>query len=129
MFSVLLAYLSMWGLAGPQKLFAGGPPEWFVGQFGETFLASFPGLGASFFSLALGETVAAALALVALVRGEFLSGKTKTFTLLTLVVSLLLFVQLGFGLRLVSDFDGAAKIFFYFGATLVALMFTQAEEK
>lgn len=99
-----------------------------MGRFGETFLAQFPGMWVSFFSIAAGEALAALLALVAVVRLEFLPGRDRSFTLATIVLSLLLFVQLGFGLRLVGDNAGAANLFFYFGATLVALHFVRSEE-
>jgi hypothetical protein len=128
--SILLLFLVTWGLAGPKKLFSSGVPEWFTGKFGETFLATVPGMWVSFYSVALFETVAALLALIALVRLEFLPRRALDFTYATVVASLLIFVQLGFGMRLVADHAGAASLFFYFGATLVTLLFVRqnAEE-
>jgi hypothetical protein len=126
--SILLLFLSIWALAGPGKLASGGVPEWFAGKFGGTFLATCPGLWLSYYSIAVGETLAAVLALAALLRLEFLPGRPRCFTVLTIVLSLLLFVQLGFGQRLTGDAAGAASLVFYFGATLVALMFVRSEE-
>jgi hypothetical protein len=122
--SILLLFLCTWGLAGPGKLFS-GVPEWFAGKFGSTFLAAFPGLTVSYYSLAIGETIAALLALVALVRLEFLPGRSTVWTQWMLVLSLLLFVQLGFGQRLVQEFNGAASLFFYYGTTLLALAYVR----
>jgi hypothetical protein len=82
-------------------------------------------LTVSYYSLAIGETIAALLALVALVRLEFLPGRSTVWTQWMLVLSLLLFVQLGFGQRLVQEFNGAASLFFYYGATLLALAYVR----
>jgi hypothetical protein len=125
--SIILLFLSTWGLAGPGKL-TGGLPPWFADKFGSTFLATFPGLTVSFYSVVLGEVLAALLALVALVRLEFLPGRSTAFTQYTLVASLFLFAQLGFGQRLVQENSGAASLFFYFGATLLALIFVRQRE-
>ena len=41
---------------------------------------------------------------------------------LTLVLSLIIFAQLGFGQRLIGDFDKAAMLFNYFTGTAVCLV-------
>ena len=120
--SVAALLLFTWGLTGPGKLTAGGVPEWFSGQFGQTFLARFPGLAASYYSIALLETVGAILAAGALLRGEWLPGRSAFVLRLALAHSLLVFVQLGFGKRLVSDHDGAHDLFMYAAAALVMLL-------
>ncbi len=125
--SILLLFASTWGLAGIGKLISGMPP-WFGETFGKTFLATFPGLTISYYSLAIGETVAFLLALVALVRLEFLPGRSKIITQVMLVISLALFLKLGFGQRLVKEFDSAASLFFYFGVTLLALDFVRRKD-
>jgi hypothetical protein len=128
LFAILLLFGSMWGLAGLTKLFGGLPP-WFAESFGGTFLASFPGLVISFYSLVVFEVMAFVLVLVALVRGEFLPGRSTLITQAMLVVSLLLFVKLGFGQRLIGEFSGAASLFFYFAGTLLALDFVRKKEE
>jgi hypothetical protein len=125
--SILLLFATTWGLAGPGKL-ASGMPSWFGETFGKTFLATFPGLTLSYYSLAVGETVAFLLALAALVRLEFLPRRSTLVTQVMLVASLLIFVQLGFGQRLVREFDSAANLFFYFGFTLLALSYVRRNE-
>jgi hypothetical protein len=112
--------LMVWGFTGLGKL-RNGMPSWFDGKFGKTFLATFPGLTASFWLLALAETLAFALALVALARGEFLGRRPPTWLSVMLMWSLFVFVQLGFGQWLTGEFNGTAQLFAYFGATLVAL--------
>lgn len=112
-----------WGMAGVPKLLSGGVPPWFEGTFGQTVLASFPGLWASFYSIAVFETLLALGAIGALLRGEFLPGRTPSWLAATLAGSLFVFLQLGFGKRLVADHDDAAKLFVYFAGTLVMLWY------
>ncbi|MDX2131247.1 MAG: hypothetical protein SFY69_04260 [Planctomycetota bacterium] len=117
--ALLLAML--WGFAGVAKLTSGGVPTWFADQFNKTFLATFPGLPASFYSIAILESLAALLALLSLLRGEFIRAVTPLFLRLSLLVSLALFVQLSLGKQLLSDFDGIHDLYMYFAGTLVIL--------
>jgi hypothetical protein len=122
--AINLLFLMVWGFAGIDKLLH-GPPTWFDGKFGKTFLASFPGLTAAFWLLAISELLAFALAVVALVRIEFLTQRPAFFLVTTLTWSLFVFLQLGFGLWLTGDFNGGYQQFMYFSGTLVALHFAQ----
>jgi hypothetical protein len=117
-----LLLLMTWGIGGTSKLFAGGVPEWFSQQFGKTFLASFPGLTASFYSIAILETLAALIALTSLVRGEFLRASRPTFLYAAIAASLLLFVQLSVGKQITFDFAGSHDLFMYFAGSLVMLL-------
>lgn len=110
-----------WGLPGVAKITSGGVPPWFSEQFEKTFLASFPGLTASFYSIAVLEVLAALAALASLLRGEFIRTVHPNFLLAAVSLSLLLFVQLFFGKQLLSDFDGTRDLFMYFAGTLVML--------
>jgi hypothetical protein len=100
-----------------------GMPSWFPGKFGKTFLATFPGLTATFWLLTLSEFLALTLALIALVRFEFLERKPVMFLPAMLGWSLYVFVQLGFGQWLTNEFNGAFQQFMYFSGTLLALHF------
>jgi hypothetical protein len=111
-----------WGLTGFGKLFGGGVPEWFSTSFGKTFLAKFPGLTVSFYSIALLEALTAVVAAAALLTGEALPRKAKPLTRLAIVLSMALFAQLGFGKRLIADHDGAHDLFVYMGVSLVMLL-------
>jgi hypothetical protein len=126
---IYLLFLTTWAMAGAGKLMSGGVPDFFTEKFSATFLASFPGLTTSFYSIAIAEVLAAILFLIALVNREFLPGVAKTWTKLALWLSLLIWVQLGFGMRLTMDFGGAASLFFYFGATLIALFYVEWDER
>jgi hypothetical protein len=117
---IVLAYT--WGLTGYSKLTAGGVPKGFADRFEPTFLATLPGIAASFYSIAVLEAVAAIVAVGSLLRGEFLPGRKPIILSIALLLSLVLFAQLGFGLRLIRDNDGAFNLFMYFAATLVLLL-------
>jgi hypothetical protein len=123
--AINLLFLMVWGFAGIDKLLH-GPPSWFDGKFGKTFLAGFPGLTSTFWLLAISELLAFVLAVVALVRFEFLRQRPAFFLVATQTWSLFVFLQLGFGLWLTADFNGGFQQFMYFAGTLVALHFAQA---
>jgi hypothetical protein len=120
--AINLLFVMVWGFAGLDKLF-NGPPAWFQGKFGPTFLAKIPGLTATFWLLALSELVVFALAVIALARGEFLERRPTIVLGWTLAGSLFVFVQLGFGQWLTGDFASGAQLFNYFAGTLLSLHF------
>ena len=120
--AINLLFISVWGFAAISKLM-NGMPSYFPGKFGKTFLASFPGLKATFWLLALSELLALTLAVVALARAEFLERKPVTVLPAMLAWSLFVFVQLGFGQWLTNEFNGAFQQFAYFSGTLLALHF------
>lgn len=102
-------------------------PDWFLKQFAETILNLFPGsLEASFYMIALGETITTLLFLVSLFKREFKKDETgRVFLKAGLQMAMIMFVILGFGLRLVHDFNGAANLFFYFTGTVVCLIYVK----
>ncbi len=120
--AINLLFLNIWGFAGISKVRDGIPP-WFGDKFGKTFFASFPGLSATFWLLALSELLALALAVLALLSAEFLERRPLKLLPGALVWSLFVFLQLGFGQWLTNDFNGAFQHFVYFGVTVVALQF------
>jgi hypothetical protein len=122
--AINLLFVVVWGFSGLGKL-ASGYPDWFAGKFGETVLAKFPGLVASFWLLALAEVAAFGLALAALGRGEFLGRRPPVWLTWMLVWSLFVFVQLGLGQWLTWEFNGTAQLFAYFAGTLVALGYVE----
>jgi hypothetical protein len=115
--TVLLAMT--WSMTGIPKLMAGGPPQGFIDTFGKTFLGTFPGVTVAFASIMILEVAAAALAVGSLARLEFRAGASKLLLKGALALSTLLFIQLGFGQRLVQGHDDAHKLFMYAAATLV----------
>jgi hypothetical protein len=122
--AINLLFLMVWGFAGIGKV-KNGMPSWFEAKFGQTILSRFPGLTASFWILAGAESLAFVLAVIALLRGEFLVRRRPTWLTAMLVWSLFVFVQLGFGQWLTSDFNATFQLFAYFGVTLLTLHFVK----
>jgi hypothetical protein len=120
--AINVLFLVVWGFAGIGKLIDGVPP-WFGDKFGPTFLAKFPGLTATFWMLAISEVLAFALAAITLLSGEFLRRKPPVLLQATLVWSLFVFIQLGFGQWLTLEYNGAFQQFMYFSGTMVSLAF------
>jgi hypothetical protein len=126
--AINLLFLMVWGFTGIGKL-VDGMPSGFGDKFGQTILASFPGLTATFWLLTAAEVLAFSLALAAIARLEFMGRRPATCLALTLVWSLFVFIQLGLGQWLTSEFTGTFQLFAYFGITLVALQFVLAPTK
>jgi len=120
--AINLLFLMVWGFAAGEK-FVNGPPAWFHGKFGPTFLAKLPGLTATFWLLAVSELLAFALAALALGRAEFLERRAPVVLGWMLAGSLFVFVELGFGQWLTGDYAAGAQLFTYFAGTLVAVHF------
>lgn len=119
--AINLLYLMVWGFATISKVIDGMPP-WFGDKFGATILGKVLGLSATFWILTVSELLAFALAGVALLRFEFARGRPPTVLTATLVWSLFVFLQLGFGQWLTGEFNGAFQQFVYGSGTLVALL-------
>ena len=124
--AINLMFLMVWGFTGVAKVVKGAP-SWFDSKFGGTILAKFPGLTATFWLLTASELLAFVLAAMALFRGEFLGWCRPTWLSLALTWSLFVFVQLGFGQWLTSDFNATFQLFTYFGVTLLALHFVKLD--
>ncbi len=123
-------FLVTFGLASLGKWQAGGVPDHFINQFGETWLASLPlGLALPFYTIAITETLAFVFFILSVFRVEWLNSSDKMYLRLGLILSLFIFVILSYGLRLVGEFGGTANTFFYFGVTLFALYLTEKESE
>ncbi len=121
--AIYLIYGATFTLAGGLKVLEKGVPSWFVDQFSKTFLRILPGTTVAYWTIALLECSVPVLLVVSLTRGEFLPGQIPVFLELAVALSAIVFGMLGFGLRLVNDFTGAANCFFYFGATLITQLY------
>lgn len=117
------------GLPGFSKVFdhAAVLPR-YAGMFENTFIGSFPGVSPAIFGLGLMEILVPILLLVSAFKLEFLEKKPKLWLEASLILTLTTFAALGFGLRLIQNHDGAANLYFYFGATLVALIWVRKLE-
>lgn len=127
--SIQSLLLMTFGLAGWAKWAPGGIPQGFQEQFGSTFLAALPGgLFLPYYTIAVTETLAFLLTAFSVIRGEFLPDRARPVLRAALTLSLFIFVILGFGLRLTSQFPGAANLYMYFGVTLLALWMVEHGE-
>jgi hypothetical protein len=59
---------------------------------------------------------------------EVLPNRPKPWLKLSLGIAALTFVMLGVGQRITSEFEGAASLFFYFGATMATLLVVAHDE-
>ena len=115
--AINIFFLLLWGFAGISKVLS-GYPDWFPQKFGSTFMATFPGLKATYWTLAAAELAAFSLAVVALFRLEFL--REPLWLSRMLAWSLFVFIMLAFGLWLTQDPVGGFQQFCYFsGATMM----------
>jgi hypothetical protein len=103
-------------------------PDWFSEQFAGTFVETVPGLGISWFAAGVLEAAVALLLLASIVTGEFLPGHRRTLLRTGLAVAAFTFMMLAIGQRLTFQFDGAASLFFYFGATMATLLVIHRDE-
>lgn len=126
---ITLLFGLTWGLAGFGKILERKVPDWFLNQFGSSFMARFPGVKASYWSIGLAELLAMALCVVSVVRLEFFVNNDPLFLKWALVCSMMIFVMLGFGQRLTNDFAGSANSFQYFVGTLVCYAFLELVPK
>ena len=123
LFAIYAVYGTTFTLAGGLKVLEKGVPGWFTDQFSKTFLKSFPGIAIAYWSIALLECVVPLLLIISLFKLEFVQGEPHLFLEIAVALSAVIFGLLGFGLRLVNDFAGAANSFFYFAATLVTQIY------
>ena len=121
--AVTLLILTVFSLAAVDKFMEGTAPQWFIDQFGDTWMGTLP-QSPMFLSIAVVEAIIAIGALASLFFLEWL--RTEGYMLRwTLILTLFLFVGLGFGARVSGEFMDAAFHFLYFAGTL--LMFAVVE--
>lgn len=113
-FAIIFIYAVLLGTSTYDKWKSLTTPEWFKKQFENTFISKLPG-GATlgYWFIATFEAV-----LTIAFLSSFFSMAILPYALLG---SLFLFGVLLLGLRLISDFQGSANMFVYFGTTLVSL--------
>lgn len=126
--AIQLLFLTTFGLAALAKWFPPGIPDGFINQFSETWMAGLPGsLFIPYYTIAITEAFVSILFLISIFKMEWLQASNKNYMKYGLIMSLFIFVILAYGLRLVSEFQGTANAFFYFGTTLLALYVVEQE--
>jgi len=113
-YSIIFIYVLLFGTAAIDKWKTLSTPEWFCKQFENTIINRLPGKAAGgYWMIAIFELLITLTFIAALFN----------FALLpyALIGSLFMFGILLLGLRLISDFQGSANMFIYFGTTLISL--------
>lgn len=123
----LLFALTM-GLSCIEK-FDPGVPQWFSDTFGGTWVASFPGLTFSWKLVGVLEAAVVVLLIISIVTLEVLPKRRKPWLMLALGVASIVFMILASGQRIAEQFDGAASLFFYFGATMATMLVVMRDVK
>ncbi|WP_343531360.1 hypothetical protein [Pedobacter sp.] len=111
------------GFPGWAKIFGGEAViVRYIGMFKDSFIASLPG-GIPFMIYVLGvlELLVPVLLIISLIKGEFRQTVSKLWLNYALVVTILTFVMLCFGLSVILNFVGSANLVFY--AIFTFLMF------
>lgn len=113
----------LWYYSAKEKLFDqnGHMPAGLAKEFHGSFVASVPGLNASWVMLGLLEAVACALFVVSIVTGEFLPDRRKPILLTGLCFSVFTFAVMTFANNMVGDFATVAELFAYFTGTMLVI--------
>ena len=132
-FAIYFLLLNIMGLASIGKiqglLPGAGAPAFLEQTFANTFLATFPGVTIAWWIIALLEFAVAVLAIISIIRLEFLPNRRKSWLMLSLAVSLAVFAVLAFGQNLVEQHDAVATLYTYFGATVIMMLMVRTDWK
>lgn len=123
---VNLLVLELWGFASIGKIHS-GVPNWFIELFKNTHFEMIPGLSASFWMIVAAEFTAFFLALISLLRMEFLKDRLP-FLRAALLMGVVNFLMLEFGVLVASDMKGQERLFNYFVLSLVIYLFLDRYE-
>ena len=119
--AIYLLFGMTMGLSSVDKLIR-DVPQWFTDQFQNTFVNTFPGITVAWRVAGVLEVSVLILLVVSLVTLEILPKRRKSWLKLGLGVAALTFTMLAIGQHITSQLDGAASLFFYFGATMATLL-------
>jgi hypothetical protein len=125
--AIYMGFGFLWYYSAKEKLIDDGGvmPEGLAKGYAGSFVASFPGLNATWVILGIMEAVAFLGFIGSIVAGEFLPSRRKPILVASLGVSMLTFAVLVFGQEMVGEFEGVAEAFGYIGATVVTLLLVQ----
>ncbi|WP_418004141.1 hypothetical protein ACNO8X_03365 [Mycobacterium sp. PDNC021] len=116
-------------LPGYEKLFVRGRTvPYYAGVFKDSILNRLGVTDILITSMGVLELTIVVLAVISLLRREFLPGASLPFFKLALFLSATAFAMLGFGLRLIQNHAGAANQFYYFGFAVLFLALVQCRE-
>jgi hypothetical protein len=124
---VYALYLVTFGFTAYDKIISlRSLPPWYLKMFNGTFLGSHSLLlNGSYWMITAMEILIVLGILASIVNGEYSIRRPKPVLLASLTLALFTFVILSFGMRLISDHQGSASLFFYCGATWIAIRFVE----
>jgi hypothetical protein len=125
--AVTLMILMVFTLGSLDKWMEGTAPQWFIDQFGDTWMGTMPQTP-MYLGIAFLEGLLAIGALVSLVMMEWLSPRAVILKW-TLAGVLFMFIILGLGARVSGQFADAASHFMYFSGTLLMLYVVDRSEQ
>jgi hypothetical protein len=127
MTAIYVGFGFLWYYAAKEKLIddSGTMPEGLAKGYAGSFVASFPGLNATWLILGLLEAVTFLGFIGSIVTGEFLPGRRKPILLGALSMSLLTMSVLIFGQAMIGENEGVASLFGYFAAIVVTILLVQ----
>jgi Ca2+/Na+ antiporter len=132
-FAIYFLILNVMGLASIGKLqgllSGAGAPEFLTQTFGGTVISTFPGVTGAWWIIALVEGLVAILAIISIIRLEFMPERRKSWLILALSVSLVTFAMLAFGQNLVENHESVASLYTYFGATVIMILMVRTDWK
>lgn len=121
--AIYFAFLSTFLTAALQK-WKSGVPDWFIKQFENTFIPKLPGGTAfGFWMITALESAVAVILIISLAMGEWFAEAPKFLLQTGVGLAAVTFSFLGFGLRIAGDFQGAANLFLYFGASIASSIY------
>jgi hypothetical protein len=127
MAAIYMGFGFLWYYAAKEKLIddSGTMPEGLAKGYAGSFVASFPGLNATWLILGLLEAVTFLGFIGSIVTGEFLPARRKPILLGALSMSLLTMAVLIFGQSMIGENEGVASLFGYFAAIVVTILLVQ----
>lgn len=126
--AIYLIFIGAFTGAGISKLTKPTPPG-INKEFAGSWVSTFPGTAVSWKVAGAGEVIVVILMLISLVTLEWMGNKSKKVLRLALVAALLVFAVLAVGQDVGGSDSGAAELFMYFGATLVAWLVVRKDEQ
>jgi len=121
---------SLGAVTGIQKISGDFIPSWFAEKFGSTLIDAFPGsLEVSYSIIIALEISIGILAILALIKTEFLQNSSKRFSNLLFTCCYALFTILFFGSFVAHDYENGFSDFGYFAFTLLIQHFLFKEDQ
>ena len=125
--AVTLMIMMVFTLASVDKFMEASAPQWFIDQFGDTWMGGFPQTP-MYLGIGLFEAILAIGAIASFIRLEWYKTPAPVLKW-TLVGVLFIFIMLAFGARVSGQYADAASHFMYFTGTLLMFYVVHRSEQ